>query len=64
MKKEIIHMMTNLTFDISSANFYLLNRIDVRIRLYFASPELIINPVTGEKPYDKSPKVKRSPVKS
>ena len=41
--KNIIHMMTPLKFNISSADFYLLNGVDMRLRFDLAPAKLIIN---------------------
>ena len=40
--KNILHMMTSLKFNISSADFYVLNGIDVRVRLDLAPAKLIL----------------------
>ena len=41
--KSILHMMTPLKFNISSADFYLLNGVDIRLRFDLAPAKLIIN---------------------
>ena len=45
--KTGIHICTPLAFDISSANFYLLNGVDLRIRLDLASAKTLINSTDG-----------------
>ena len=41
--KDIIHMMIPLQLDLSSASFYLLNGVDIRIRFDLLSPKVLIN---------------------
>ena len=41
--KSILHMMTPLKFDISSANLYILTGVDIRLRFDLAPAKLIIN---------------------
>ena len=45
--KTVLHTLTPLDLDIASANFYLLNGVDIRIRLDLAPRELIINAPDG-----------------
>ena len=41
--KNTLHMMTPLKFNISSADFYLLNGVDIRLRFDLAPAKLILN---------------------
>ena len=45
--KDVIHMTVPLCLDLSSADFYLLNGVDVRLRFDLSSPNLIINSNDG-----------------
>lgn len=45
--KTGIHICTPLSFDISSANFHLLNGVDIRIRLDLVPPKVLINSTNG-----------------
>ena len=46
-KQGVLHMFTPLGLDLASANFYLLNGVDIRIRLDLAPSELVINALDG-----------------
>jgi len=47
--KKVVHMICPLQLDISTANIYLLNAVNIRIRLDLASPSMIINTYDTEK---------------
>ena len=41
--KGMIHMIVPLCMDLSSSDFYLMNGVDIRLRLDLSSPRLLIN---------------------
>ena len=47
--KKVIHFTSPLSLDIGNSEFYLLNGVEVRIRIELSSPQLIINSSESEK---------------
>ena len=47
--KKGIHSVVPLNLDLASSNFYLLNGVEIRLRIDLAPPEVVINTHLGEK---------------
>ena len=46
--RDVIHLMIPLKLDIATANFYLLNAVDMRMRFQLAAPSVVLNSASGK----------------